>query len=65
MPAETGVPNALPDSEMPQSFEELPETDPRYQGKAEFELPASGTPSIPRLEDDTPAEPVVTDLLGD
>ena len=36
-----GCHNALPDSEMPQSFEELPETDPRYQGKAEFELPAS------------------------
>ena len=27
-------------------------------------MPASGTPSISRLEDDTPAEPVVTDLLG-
>ncbi|GAQ93463.1 hypothetical protein KFL_015500010, partial [Klebsormidium nitens] len=58
------VPGAGGDSELPQSFEELATTDPRYQGKADYELPTSQVVKNPVPEDEIPGENFVTDLFG-
>ncbi|GAQ86295.1 hypothetical protein KFL_002810035 [Klebsormidium nitens] len=58
------APGAGGDSELPQSFEELAETDPRYQGKADYELPTSQVVQSPVSEDEIPGENFVTDLFG-
>ena len=58
------VPGAVRDSELPQSFEELAETDPRYQGRSDFELPTSQKLLTSALEDEDPRQNFVTDLFG-